>query len=432
MGTPQYISILKELKYPAEVYLVGGTVRDMVIGKQPADIDIVVTCDPRKFATTLADRIQGTLFLLDRERGVFRVVSRDKSHAYYYDISLMRGEDILTDLSLRDFTVDAMAVRLNDDLEIIIDPYNGQADITRKCIRTLSQRSFEDDPLRLLRAFRLAATLEFEIDTTTFQMIKEMSSALRQAAKERIRDEFFRLLSSSASLKYLQQMDMAGLLSAVHDLPSESGINKGRVVLERLQYLYQNLPALFSPFDVDIGNYLHREIESEITNATLWKWVCLFKPSHKTMDLRGIATRDFRLGKKACKRIQLVVEYMQPSLLTQGIEDKRTIYHLFKAAGDDGIGLILCLIASLPDEITDRHDRIIKHGKDAMAWYLQEYKKMKDFPLISGHDLIVLFNITPGPMIGHLLDIVEENRAMGYIITRNDAVVLLKKLVTNV
>src|SRR4030067_3387657 len=142
----------------------------------------------------------------------------------------MRGEDIYADLSVRDFTVDAMAIRLADDAGSIIDPYNRPADIAKKCIRTLSQKSFEDDPLRLLRAFRLAGTLEFEIDTTTFHIIKEMSSALRRAAKERIRDEFFRLLSSPTSIKYLRQMDEAGLLCEAHPLSQEKHIKKSIIV----------------------------------------------------------------------------------------------------------------------------------------------------------------------------------------------------------
>src|SRR3990170_914600 len=427
----QHISVLKELEYNTDIYLVGGTVRDMVIGKEPTDIDITVTCDAERFARALADKIYGTPFLLDKVRGVFRVVSRDKSRPFYYDISLMRGEDIYADLSLRDCTVDAMAIRLADDAGSIIDPYNGQADIAKKCIRTLSQKSFEDDPLRLLRAFRLAGTLEFEIDTTTFHIIKEMSSTLRRSAKERIRDEFFRLLSSPRSIKYLQQMEEAGLLSEVLIIPKESDIKKGMIVFERLECLYNTLPTLFSPFDVDIGNYLQEKIENEITNAALWKWISLFLPDHITKELTRMASRGLRLSNKACRLIHLAVEYIQPSLLDKGIEDKRSIYRFFKAAGNNGIGLILCQIASL-SAVTDWHDRTIKNGKDAMAWYLREYKKMKDFPLITGDDLIVLFNITHGPMFRYLLDIVEENRAMGYIVTKNDAVSLLKKLLTNV
>lgn len=427
----QHISVLKELVYNTDIYLVGGTVRDMVIGKEPTDIDITVTCDAERFARTLADKIDGAPFLLDKSRGVFRVVSRDKSRPFYYDISLMRGEDIYADLSLRDFTVDAMAIRLEDDAESIIDPYNGQADIAKKCIRTLSQRSFEDDPLRLLRAFRLAGTLEFEIDTTTFHIIKEMASALRRAAKERIRDEFFRLLSSPTSIKYLRQMDEAGLLCVVLTIPKDTDIKKGMIVFEHLECLYNTLATLFSPFDVNIGNYLQEKIENEITNAALWKWVSLFLPDHITKELIRMASRGLRLSNKACRLSHLAVEYLQPSLLEKGIEDKRTIYRFFKAAGNDGIGLILCQIASL-SAVTDWHDRTIENGKDAMAWYLREYKKMKDFPLITGDDLIVLFNIAHGPMFRYLLDIVEEGRAMGYIITKNDAVSLLKKLLTNV
>src|SRR3989304_249004 len=250
----QHISVLKELEYNTDIYLVGGTVRDMVIGKEPTDIDITVACDAERFARTLADKIDGTPFLLDETRGVFRVVSRDKSRPCYYDISLMRGEDIYADLSLRDFTVDAMAIRLADDAGSIIDPYNGQAEIAKKSIRNLSQKSFEDAPLRLLRAFRLAGTLEFEIDAVTFHIIREMSSTLRRSAKERIRDEFFRLLSSPTSIKYLRQMNEAGLLREVLAIPKQSDPERDMIVFERLECLYNTLPTLFQPVDVRFGN----------------------------------------------------------------------------------------------------------------------------------------------------------------------------------
>ena len=430
MNKTELISILSELEYSRDAYLVGGTVRDMVLGKDPVDIDIVVRRDAERFARNLSAKMEGTLFLLDKKRGVFRIVTKGKFQAFYCDISSMRGEDIFTDLSFRDFTVDALAIPLAD-IRTIIDPYRGKDDITGKCIRAISRKSFEEDPLRLLRAFRLATTLKFKIDTETFDTIREMSSYLRLAARERIRNEFFRLLSSPKSIQYLKQMYDTGLLKEILAGLENSDIKQGLQVVERLEGLYNTLHTLFSPHDANIESYLFSKIEEGITNTTLWKWISFYRSNGVTEDLIRKASEGLRLGKKAHRIALLGIKYVHPSFLDKDIGDKKSVYRFFKATGDDGIGLILCQMASVATA-TEGYVTVLRNGREAISWYLDEYKRMKDSPLITGNDLIELLNITPGPAFSHLIDMVEENRAIGKLFTKNDAISLLRKFVTKI
>lgn len=428
----EFLSILRNLPDSKDAYIVGGTVRDMIIGKDPVDVDIVVSGNAGRFARSILKKIDGTLFLLDKERGVFRIATRSESPPFYYDISPMRGGDIFTDLSFRDFTIDALAIQLSC-MNTIIDPYSGEADIRRGCIKVISRKSFEDDPLRMLRAFRLASTLRFKIDTDTLIAIQGMSSSLRLAARERIRDEFFRILSSPKSIQYLNHMHNTGLLKVILTGLDEEGIREGLKVFERLEHLYNTLQDIFSPYHVDVEKYLLTRIEEGITNATLWKWIALYIINNINGELMRNDLEGLRLGNKACRLALLGFKHGQtciPDKDIKDIEDKRSIYHFFKATGDDGIGLILYQLASFAT-IREIYDTALRNARFAISWYLYEYKKMKVSPLITGDDLTGLFQIAPGPVFRRLLDAVEENRAIGILSTRDDAISFLKKLITS-
>ena len=374
MDHADLFSILKEIKFSEGAYLVGGTVRDMVIGRDPVDIDIAVSCDTERFATDLSKKIDGSLFPLDKERRVYRItVKKRKFPSCCFDISPIRGGDIYIDLSLRDFTVDAMAMSITDDSADIIDPYNGKSDIKGKCIRAISRKSFEDDPLRLLRAFRLASILDFEIDAETFDTIKEMHTYLRSSARERVRDEFFRLISSAKSVQYLKDMYSTGLLKEILIRLNDPEIEKGLIVFERLECLYNTLASVFCPDDSDIKKYLTNNVEDGITNALLWKWITLYDTPLNSPLLKGEkgGIKNMRLGNRARKLVLIAIKNMQAFSLDKDSSNKVPLYHFFKATGDDGMGLILCQIASLQEgEGTECYDSVLKKGRDAISWYL--------------------------------------------------------------
>lgn len=430
MKNLELISTLRELPHDREAYIVGGTVRDLLIGKEPVDVDIVVYGDAEDFARILFKKIDGAIFLLDKKRRIFRIKIREKTPPYYFDISPMRGEDIVADLSLRDFTIDALAIPFSD-INSVIDPFNGKEDLRKRCIRVISRKSFKDDPLRLLRAFRLSSTLGFKIDTETLSTIGEMASTLRVAARERIRDEFFRVLSSPFSAESLRLMDEVGLLKEILAGLDGPGIERGLSVMNRLEELHKEIPDLFSHHHNAIESYLIDRIEEGITKRSLWKWITLYLVNHVATALMTEVSEGLRLSNKAHRLALLGVKHIEPDILKKEIKDKKSIYHFFEKVGDDGMGVILSQLASL-SHAEEGYDRAIRNAKDAISWYLQEYKAMKSSPLITGDELMELFHIPPGPYLGRLLGIVEENRAVGLLTTRKDVLSFLKKLMTNV
>ena len=163
--------LARQLEYP--VYLVGGTVRDHLLGKPCSDYDLTAVNAP-EIARAWSQQSKMTRVPLDETPGheTYRVVLQPN---LYFDFTTLQDHTIENDLSQRDFTINAMAISLPDFIEgkeVLIDPFNGQADLENKIVRVVQEQRFEDDPLRLIRAFRFASTLEFNIEPQTLQQIK--------------------------------------------------------------------------------------------------------------------------------------------------------------------------------------------------------------------------------------------------------------------
>ncbi len=431
----KFLSHLKSVQHN-NAYLVGGTVRDILIGREPVDIDIVITGDAEAFSKMLAREINGVLFSLDKRRGVFRVVSKEGRVSLHYDISPIRGGTIFNDLSLRDFTVDAIAIPVSD-LNTIIDPFNGEGDIKRRCIRVVAEKSFDDDPLRLIRAFRLSSALGFEIEETTLNAIKSRSELLKLPARERIRDELFKILSSRGSSKYLYQIKDAGLLNEL--FPGLSGgngeaLSLGLAILERLEQLYISLEELFPNSYHDIKKYLNIRIEEGVQNAALLKWLSFYIINNVNGALMQNAVKALMLGNKASKLALLGVTHGNKLILDRNINkedinNRRELYKFFKVMGEDGIGLILYQIASLTQS-GEAPNLSVKNANESFLWYLHEYSWIRKNRIISGDDIKEILQLTPGPAIKELLDIIEENRVTGLLSTKEDVYAFLKKLAT--
>jgi poly(A) polymerase len=178
-----------------ESYLVGGFIRDVLLKRDTADIDIALAANALEVAPLVADALGGKFIILDEANRVGRVVVADKKapsgSSWQLDFSTVEG-GIEQDLSRRDFTIDAMAVDLGelsrDDIHLI-DPFKGQVDIKERIIRAVSGTAFESDPVRLLRAVRLAAELGFTIESRTEALVKRHSGLIAAVAGERVREE---------------------------------------------------------------------------------------------------------------------------------------------------------------------------------------------------------------------------------------------------
>jgi tRNA nucleotidyltransferase/poly(A) polymerase len=211
-----YPSLLKQIRQAlpqqAKVFLVGGAVRDRLLGLPEHDIDLVLEGDVLKVAREVANRLGAAYYPLDIERGTGRVVlTHPGGKRQFLDFARMRGSDIESDLKARDFTINAMASEIHPPFSVI-DPLNGSADLRAHRLRACTPTALSDDPVRVLRAIRLANVYELKIDPDTLKDIRLNAPLMLRVSAERVRDELFRVLDSPRPATALRLMDQLGVL----------------------------------------------------------------------------------------------------------------------------------------------------------------------------------------------------------------------------
>jgi putative nucleotidyltransferase with HDIG domain len=196
-----------------EAWLVGGAVRDAALGREVVDVDIAVPSREREAARAIASHVDGHAFELSAEFGTWRALA--PADRWHVDVTRLRADGIEADLRLRDFTVNAVGVPLGALDAKPVDPTGGLADAERGVLRAASPRAFQDDPLRVLRAARLAASLGFEVEGPTAEMARESAGRLAEAAGERQLAELRLLLASADPLRGLSVLDGLGATAEV-------------------------------------------------------------------------------------------------------------------------------------------------------------------------------------------------------------------------
>src|SRR5689334_13858413 len=151
------LDLVRRVLAGEDVWLVGGAVRDQLLGRDTDDIDLAVPGDPRPYARRVAKASKGTAFELSGAFGAWRVVG--PQHAWHVDLVTLRDDDIASDLAQRDFTINAMAEPLAGGE--LVDPHGGREDLARRVVRMVSEGNLRDDPLRCLRAIRFAVEMGF-------------------------------------------------------------------------------------------------------------------------------------------------------------------------------------------------------------------------------------------------------------------------------
>ncbi|MFC1948790.1 CCA tRNA nucleotidyltransferase [Chloroflexota bacterium] len=466
-----------------ESYVVGGWVRDVLIGRATADIDLAVAYDALQVAPRVADALGGKYVLLDSEGRVGRVILADKAKSasgvtYQLDFSTFTGS-IEQDMARRDFTIDAMAINLDrfgkgiTDVSIV-DPFNGRDDLRRGIVRAVSETAFASDAARLLRAVRLAAELGFTIDEETRALIQRDSQLISGVASERVREDLLRLLAVPGAGQFIRYLDELGLLIAIFpELAQMKGVKQPQehfwdVFEHSLQTVltvdfllrqgvleYAGEEALAAvPWPEVLVQHFSQEVSSGSTRGLLLKLAALLhdisKPQAKSIDTTGRMrflghARDgaavvagmlerLRFSSREIKLVEALVRYhMRPTQMSQaGLPTRRALYRYFRDTGDAGIDI---LFLSLADHLATRGPNL-----DLASWrehtQLVGYVVGKRFEqenivsppkLVDGYDIINIFGVSPGPKVGELLEVVREAQASGEVATREEALALIEK-----
>lgn len=448
-----------------ELYLVGGVVRDALGGNTAHDIDIAVAFDAIKLARALARKLGAAFVLLDREEGVARVVWQgfNIDLADFHD----KSETIIADLSKRDFTINAMAVNFScyqDGHAEIIDPCGGLDDLDKGIVRVISPTAFSADPLRLLRAFRFAATLDFSIETETIAAIRNRSELITRPSPERISHELELIMAGRRAAITFAEMADCGLLR--HIFPElQKGLGMAQPASHHLDVFFHNMAALdwMEKLQEDPGRFFPENLTKQITDylsvpqaGVRLKWAALFhdlgKPAcHAIRNQRitfynhdQVGAREFikiadrlRWSRDNIKIISLLIKlHMWPFHLNNarkktGLTAKACL-RIFKAVGPELPGLFLLTMAdSLAGQGLKRPPDMEKELVDLYCEIdricRQQIKPVLDAPrLLTGRDLIKL-GLRPGPVFKTILDSLEQAQVSGKITDRSQALDYLRK-----
>ena len=460
-------------------YLLGGYVRDALQGIASRDVDLAVPGDTAAAAAGIAGALGGTPVPLDGDRGIHRVEGiRAGGAAWRVDVSTLHGGGIEADLRRRDFTVDAIAVPLAETegpaaAWPLIDPTGGAADLAAGIVRCTSPQVFADDPLRLLRAVRIAVQRGFTIDDATRQAIAERAELLAGVSAERVREELLSTLAAPAAMTGLELLDELGLLdSALPELVPSRGVTQPKEhhwdvfqhTLHCVDFAGKLLDAEYRAADpagrlIPWPDWADAHFSAEYadghTRGTFLKLACLLhdvaKPETKTVQPNGrvrflghpikgaVTTREalrrLRVSGKAREAVAVMVEqHLRPSQLAQKGETPtaRAVFRYYRDLQDVAVDTLYLSLADFlaargPDLELDawaQHCARVAHTlREGRVQRTPERRAR----LLTGHDLMRLFDLPAGPGLRPLLELVEEAGAAGEVNTREEAVNLVSQ-----
>lgn len=465
----QQIPLLSQLQpifaaWKKPVYLVGGAVRDLLLGRTSPDLDFVVSTGGIQLAFWVGNALGVPAFPLDKQRDTGRVVLED----LLLDFAAFRGATLTEDLQDRDFTINALAMPALPPYTLI-DPTNGLTDLQNETIRYTHPAAFSHDPIRVLRAVRMAVQLGFAIESATQQAMLPAALLLQNSSLERVRDELNKWLKialpdQAFRLGMEQQLlavalpEMVDLVGVVQSPPHHEPVWEHTLTVLRYLVIIEKqiqepnmeteLGRLLAPYANQIREHLNRTVTGDLDGHLLLRWAALWhdagKPATQTMEENGrirflghdrlgatLAAkrlRYLRFSNEAIGHVQTVVAgHMRPLLLCQqeGIT-RRAIYRFFRDLGSAGIDV--CLLSLADDLATNPHltapnPRLLSFVAQSWQHYFEQYQTfIHPAPLVTGHQLMQALNLPSSPEVGRLLRLIEEARADGLVQTMEEAI----------
>ncbi len=461
-------------------WLVGGAVRDLLLGREVHDWDVAVDHDAIPLARAVADRLEADVYILEASLDMARVLVDDTM----IDFARLRDANLALDLASRDFTINTLAIDLNQP-DRIIDPFNGQADLEEGVIRAVGEGSLTGDPVRLLRAVRQSISLAMAIEPQTAEWIQRHAALIVTAPAERVRDELNRTLQEGAAADNLWLLDAFGLLQ--HVLPEVIALKDvtqspphhwdvyqhTRRVVDALELLgtrwlgfdQSDEAAIMLPVIPDFvwdTVFLNLPQYSDALRAHLsidarWlllKWTALLhdigKPGTKTVDddgrIRFLGHEDFgaqlaeerlrllRFSNDEINRVMGIIGgHMRPHWLAEAPLTRRAMYRFFRDTNDYGVDILLL---SMADHLAtygrdvDRHRWVERLGLISQmldVYFSRHEEVVRPSPLINGNDIMQELGLRPGKQIGVLLEAIREAQASGEVTTKEEALAFAKQ-----
>lgn len=433
-----------------EGYLVGGSIRDFLMGKSFIDRDIAIK-NAENFAKKISKQFDGTLITLDPENKIYRVVLKDKVN--YLDISELVGGTIEEDLTRRDFTINAIAYSLSENS--FIDINGGMSDLKNGILRHIKDSNFEDDPLRILRAFRFISVTGFEPAEELKSAIIKYKNLTMQPSSERINYEIMKLFGGQNCAKTLLLMDGFGILEDVFPFINEMKqvppnthhhLDLFHHVVETVRNIeeiytssnelvkthmdkvdFGGFPRInhlkLAGFMHDIGKFSTWTIEEDTGRHRFIK--------HDDVGAKMCVNilKSLKFSKKQIEYISSMIKnHIYPSnvIVSPELTDKIMMRYLRKMEDDVVDNIILAKADRLSALGQDVTEDMIKNNIDGlnklMDFYFDNKDSMKPLPkLLDGIEIMKLLGIKASPKLGEIINALKEEQISGNITTKQEA-----------
>jgi putative nucleotidyltransferase with HDIG domain len=447
-----------------DAWIAGGAVRDAVLDREVTDLDLAVAGDPARAAQAIARAGDGHAFELSAEFATWRAVARDR--AWQVDITALRGETIEADLAGRDFTLGAVAVPLAGGEPV--DPFDGIGDLERGVLRAVGGDSFRADPLRLLRAARIAADLGLELDPATAALAQAEAPRASDAAGERQLAELRRLLGGPDPLRGLALLDELGLTAVVlPELEALRGVEQGPnhhldvhghtlAVLERTLEVESDLKRFAGERATETRALLAEPLGDEIDRGTALRfgallhdigkpatrgerdgWVTFIGHDSTGAEIVGGICRRLRTSGRLRRHLQaLTLHHLRLGFMVHEAPlPPRRIHEYLRATQPVAADVTLLTVADrlsargsgpfATDEAIEAH---LALARQMLAAALEWHRDGPPEPLLGGGELAAELGISPGPELGALMAELEAAQYAGEISTSEEAVALARRL----
>jgi putative nucleotidyltransferase with HDIG domain len=465
-SAPSVVAARTALEDVSDTWVVGGAIRDALLGENVADADLAVAAGREEQAARAIARVAGgSAFPLSEEHATWRVISSGDD--WHLDVAALRAGTIEDDLRARDFTVNAIALALAGGDPI--DPTDGIADCEQRRLRVASERAFRDDPIRLLRAARISASHGLAIDPATVELARAEASRAADPAGERQFAELRGLVTGPKPLRGMELLDELSLTAIVlPELEALRGVVQNPnhhldvlghtlEVLDEWLGLEADLPGFDQELAPRLEAFLAEPLADELTRAGALRFGALFhdlgKPEtrsegdgyvtfigHDQVGAKVIAGICRRL--KTSRRLESQLEGLALHHLRLGFLihqrplTRRTVYDYLAATDPIGADVTLLTVADrlaargegpiASPEMVEAHLELAREMlREALAWHAAGPPR----PPLSGDDLAAELGLTPGPEMGRVLEELRAASFAGEIETRDQALDRARELI---
>lgn len=468
-------AILRRAAFDEPLYIVGGAVRDAFLQRPVKDLDLATPGNAARIARKLANILDGDVYIMDAERDVARVLWATEAGQLTIDLAHFRGDDLLADLTGRDFTINAMAVPLLGDLNEIIDPLGGGGDAQQKVVRQCNDRSLSDDPLRVLRAVRQSVQLTFRIEPDTMQAMRRNAPRVLETSAERVRDEFMAMLALDKPARAMRVLEAIGGLdpilpevTALRDLPLppphafEAWKHTIETVMQLRRMLdtisYRRTDSTAANFDMGMLAMQFDRYRARLNDHLAQVWPT--DRTHETALILGALLHDVGrpddkadTGVIAAPRAGTIAERLRLSnpekkILTRMIahyEQAMTLdassplalhryWYPLQEHGIDALFLGLADYLATVGHLLDQDGWLVQveRGVLLLHAYFDQHEIIVSPPMpLDGNDLMRELALEPGAIIGDLLTHIREALVTQTIMSRADALTLASEYLQN-